>query len=235
MRTLRILCSLQLRFLNFPTRKSSSCPTCVFFKFSQTPKISRHFHSSWYLKCPLESTEAATAYSGADGSNSSSKNDASVETFYDPISGSIRTKRTYNNSSGVGGADSNFGNQSTDDPDLSSVQQRDEVDTRVFGEVIGSARRKGKGKGKEKIKTAWVCSDCGYSDGQWWGYCRSCKSSGSMKQISLDTCSGGKVTGHEVSENLVRSWLPNGTADGGPIRLTDVRSSLSYLNWRVPL
>lgn len=239
MRTLRILCSLKFRLLSLPTRKSSSSPTCIFFKFSQTPKFSRHFHSSWYLKCPQESTEAATAYSG-DGSNSwsdysTSKKEASVETYYDPISGSIRTKRNYNHSNKVGEDESNFGYQSIGDPDLSTVQKRDEVGTTVFGETIGSGRRKGKGKGKEKIKTTWVCSECGYSDGQWWGYCRSCNSSGSMKQLALDTGSGGKVTGHEVSENLVRSWLPNGTADGGPIRLTDVKSSLSYLNWRIPL
>ncbi|KAJ1430373.1 hypothetical protein SESBI_07871 [Sesbania bispinosa] len=36
-------------------------------------------------------------------------------------------------------------------------------------------------KANEKIY--WVCSNCGYTTGQWWGVCGSCSVSGTMKEF----------------------------------------------------
>lgn len=94
-----------------------------------------------------------------------------------------------------------------------------------------------KKKGKEKIY--WVCSNCGYSAGQWWGLCRSCSESGTMKEFHETKSSdadGGKVSGFAVLEDGVGSWLPH--QKGGelrPLRLAEVNRGLDHLHWRIPV
>lgn len=92
----------------------------------------------------------------------------------------------------------------------------------------------GSGK-KGKSKLVWVCSHCGYSNGQWWGTCRSCNKVGTLKQFSVsDDVEGGKVNGFEASENAIRSWLPK-QKQSGPVRLSEVSRSANNLNWRIRL
>lgn len=245
MRALRILYSHKHNLLSLTSPKSSSSPSFISCKFRQNPKFSRQLHSSQHRKFPLESPDASTADS-ADGSSSwstlspsTSKYDAPVETFYDPISGRITTKRDFNDSGNNKEAKPNSTNQRDGDSNLSAFDHGEAAGTRLYGEIIGnSSTGKAKGRGKGKSKTTWVCSDCGYSDGQWWGYCRSCNATGSMKQFSLaadSSGSDGKVTGFQVSENLMKSWLPEQSVDAGPIRLTDVKKGLNSLDWRIPL
>ncbi|KAI6671830.1 hypothetical protein NL676_006715 [Syzygium grande] len=90
---------------------------------------------------------------------------------------------------------------------------------------FGGGRSSYAGSGKKgKKKGCWVCSDCGYADGQWWGSCRSCRSAGTMKQFAVEENGGGseKVRGFEMSENVVRSWMPQRAGEVRPLRLTDV-------------
>ena len=92
----------------------------------------------------------------------------------------------------------------------------------------------GSGK-KGKSKVVWVCSDCGYSGGQWWGTCRSCNKVGTLKQFSVpDDVEGGKVYGFEASENAMRSWLPK-QKQSGPVRLSEVSRGTNHLDWRIRL
>ncbi|KAJ9130028.1 hypothetical protein P3X46_035054 [Hevea brasiliensis] len=97
------------------------------------------------------------------------------------------------------------------------------------GKIVGSRK-----KGKSKI--IYVCENCGYEDGQWWGICRECRLAGTMKQfIERDVGSAGKVSGMGVSENAVRSWLPQKVGDAQPLKLKDVNQKMDQLNWRIPL
>ena len=94
-----------------------------------------------------------------------------------------------------------------------------------------------RGRKKGKSKVFWVCSDCGHSDGQWWGACRECNKVGTMKQFSEGESGigGWRASGFEVSENVVRSWLPQQPTETQPQRLTDVNRGINQLNWRIPL
>ncbi|XVE88791.1 hypothetical protein DITRI_Ditri19aG0097200 [Diplodiscus trichospermus] len=93
------------------------------------------------------------------------------------------------------------------------------------GDIIGN-KKKGKGKFK------WVCEHCGFSDGQWWGVCRSCDHSGTMKRFSERETTN---TGLEFSETVSRSWLPKPAGDVEPVRLTDVYRGIKKMNYRIPL
>ncbi|KAJ8535894.1 hypothetical protein K7X08_034295 [Anisodus acutangulus] len=100
---------------------------------------------------------------------------------------------------------------------------------RVY-EVTGDGSKK-KGKGKSKI--VWVCSDCGYDDGQWWGICKQCNGVNTMKRFSEEV--ERPKNGFEVSEKVTRSWLPHQSVKDVPTKLTDVNKGINQLNWRIPL
>jgi len=94
------------------------------------------------------------------------------------------------------------------------------------GVVIG-----GKKKSKEKVE--WVCSNCGYSAGQWWGVCRSCNVSGTMKEAKFT--SDSMISGFSVLEDGVGSWLPQQEGELRPLRLAEVNRGLNHHHWRIPL
>ncbi|MFS7936332.1 putative DNA repair protein RadA [Helianthus anomalus] len=150
------------------------------------------------------------------------KEPITVSTVYDPVTGCMVTK-------------------SNEEPDK---QQRGErllnsdyadalKDDRSYGSVMEGFGG-GKKKSKSKSKSVWVCSECGYSDGQWWGYCRECKNVNTMKEL-VDVVDSGKTNGFQVSEKLVQSWLPKGAGEAVPLRLTDVNRGVNHSDWRFPL
>lgn len=155
-----------------------------------------------------------------------------MSTIFDPVTGSLVTKR----------APKSKHTESESDNDPYKLSESDYADAlkddRSYGNVVkanhGSGSRFGANKKKSKSKSTWVCSDCGYTDGQWWGYCRECKSVGTMKEFT-EIDNGGKTSGFQVSENIVKSWLPKGSGEAGPMRLTDVNRGINHLNWRFPL
>lgn len=93
----------------------------------------------------------------------------------------------------------------------------------TVGEFVGVKR-----KGGKSSRVVWVCSDCGYEDGQWWGSCRSCRAVGTLKKFS-DVKSGGE---RHVEE---RTWLPQKTEGVRPLRLRDVNRGIDVMDWRIPL
>ncbi|KAK9666019.1 hypothetical protein RND81_14G153700 [Saponaria officinalis] len=96
----------------------------------------------------------------------------------------------------------------------------------------------GRGK-KGKSKVHWVCSDCGHSEGQWWGTCKSCNKAGTLKQFSVseNEVGNGRVSGYQASENVMkRSWLPEQmVGQNVPVRLADVNRGINHLEWRIRL
>lgn len=99
-------------------------------------------------------------------------------------------------------------------------------------EVGGGGKKK---RGKDKIN--WVCSNCGYTAGQWWGVCRSCGVAGTMKEFHEPKTSdaGSKVNGFVVLDDGVGSWLPHQEGEMLPLRLAEVNRGLNHLHWRIPL
>ncbi|XP_031283105.1 uncharacterized protein LOC116141763 [Pistacia vera] len=79
---------------------------------------------------------------------------------------------------------------------------------------------KKKGKGNS---VSWVCADCGHTEGQWWGMCRSCESVGTMRRFSEGDSGNGRVVEPQKPEKVQ------------PKRLRDVNKGISQLNRRIPL
>ncbi|TKY64426.1 DNA repair protein RadA-like [Spatholobus suberectus] len=118
-------------------------------------------------------------------------------------------------------------------------------------EEFGKGKGKGKGKGsgrvmggggfviggkkKAKEKVQWVCSNCGYSAGQWWGVCRSCSVSGTMKEARFSDDADYVISGFSVLEDGVGSWLPQQEGELRPLRLAEVKRGLDHHHWRIPL
>ncbi|KAI3761604.1 hypothetical protein L1987_52024 [Smallanthus sonchifolius] len=144
-----------------------------------------------------------------------------VSTVYDPVTGSLVTKPV---------AKSNH-----TEPESNSDYADALKDDRSYGSVLKSNQGSWSGnKKKSKVKSTWVCSKCGYADGQWWGYCRECKGVNTMKELT-EVDNGGKTNGFQVSEKIVRSWLPKGAGEAVPLRLTDVNRGVNHSDWRFPL
>ncbi|KAL8256713.1 hypothetical protein R6Q59_028754 [Mikania micrantha] len=152
-----------------------------------------------------------------------------VSTVYDPVNGCLVTK-----SIAKSAGDSDKHSEKLSNSDYADALK----DDRSYGSVLkanqGSWSGFGASKKKSKIKSTWVCSECGYADGQWWGYCRECKSVNTMKELT-EIDNGGKTNGFQVSEKMVQSWLPKGAGNDVPLRLTDVNRGVNHSDWRFPL
>ncbi|XP_050884262.1 uncharacterized protein LOC127087413 isoform X2 [Lathyrus oleraceus] len=95
-------------------------------------------------------------------------------------------------------------------------------------------------RGTGKVKTQWVCYDCGYTAGQWWGTCPSCNMVGTMKEFheakASDAVDSSKLrSGLSVSEDAVRTWLPQRSDQLQPVKLSEVNSGFNEKGWRFPL
>ncbi|KAE7999166.1 hypothetical protein FH972_003631 [Carpinus fangiana] len=163
-------------------------------KSLSVPRLSRHLHSAFVLRC-------------AEPSRSPAHNEPSETTtrrgwsIYGRAPGRLPSQTVNSSSDGNEGA----------------KRPNDRV-----GNVV---RNKKKGKGKVN----WVCNECGYSDGQWWGSCRECNAAGTMTRFSEGNSSVS------VSEAASASWLPQHAGEVRPLRLTDVSRGVSRPDWRIPL
>jgi DNA repair protein RadA/Sms len=95
-------------------------------------------------------------------------------------------------------------------------------------------------RGTGKVKTQWVCSNCGYTAGQWWGTCPSCTMVGTMKEFHEAKLSDGvdnnKVrSGISVSEDAMGAWLPQRGDHLHPVKLNEVNRGFNEKGWRFPL
>ncbi|XP_022715059.1 uncharacterized protein LOC111274578 isoform X2 [Durio zibethinus] len=213
--------------------------------------LSRHFHSS-NARLALNSPETDgthethrvwTAFEPLTGelytssSSRESSNQYDESGSEDGANADFETEGTYGKAKSANLSDgekaqkgfSDFNNRSR----YSSNENADEMSRKkafsgnelVFGDIVGN-KKKGKGK------VRWVCEYCGYSDGQWWGVCRSCDNSGTMRRFSeVET----KNRGLEFSETVVRSWLPKDAGDVEPVRLVDVTRGIKKMDYRIPL
>ncbi|XP_024971784.1 uncharacterized protein LOC112510553 isoform X2 [Cynara cardunculus var. scolymus] len=177
-------------------------------KHPQFHKIYRGFHSTNHLFIEESST---------------------VSTIYDPVSNRLVTTRVANSKPSEGESDKDAYRSSNSDY-VDALK-----DDRSYGSVLKANQGFGVvSKKKSKSKSTWVCSECGYTDGQWWGYCRECRNVNTMKEFT-ESDNGGKTTGFQVSEKIVKSWLPKGSGDAVPMRLTDVNRGINQSDWRFHL
>ncbi|KAF9593980.1 hypothetical protein IFM89_026651 [Coptis chinensis] len=88
-------------------------------------------------------------------------------------------------------------------------------------------------KKKGKSNTHWVCSHCGESFGQWWGGCRHCGATGTLKVFTEADDFTSKLTGFG-SEKGVGSWFHQNHGEMLPQRLTDVNKGINQMTWRIP-
>uniref|UniRef100_A0A7N0ZW17 RecA family profile 1 domain-containing protein n=1 Tax=Kalanchoe fedtschenkoi TaxID=63787 RepID=A0A7N0ZW17_KALFE len=166
-----------------------------------------------------------------------------VRTSYDPILGKIVTEKVPRREEDTC---KNLGGEVKDDGLAIKLQEQESLGKSSRGsekngaasyrEIMGNSSSSiGKKKGKNKV--SWVCSDCGHSEGQWWGTCRACDTVGTLKKFSEEVyCgNGAKKRGFEVSENAVKSWLPQKAGQAQPISLADVSRGVNQLDWRIPL
>ncbi|CAL5439604.1 unnamed protein product [Camellia sinensis] len=230
MRALRTLYAHKhLRILR--SQKPPSFPTLISSKsFPPNPKFSlqRTLYSTPHLLC----NESTSSNSWATLNSPRTESKSSVNTVYDPVSGSLVTSRGSKRNNNDGESELSNGDE--------DVSKRSHGDVRRGNLGGGSEKRLGFGeilvnKKKGKSKEQWVCSDCGHSDGQWWGSCRACNSVGTVKKFTEVESDGGKGSGFEVSNNVVKSWLPTLSGEVVPMRLTDVNRGINQLNWRIPL
>ncbi|KAL6996371.1 hypothetical protein U1Q18_006500 [Sarracenia purpurea var. burkii] len=255
MRALRALYAHHLR--NMSAQKRPPSPLALLScKSSQNPNFSRQFrylpkrtiHSTTHRFGKESSVEAAdvpdswsSSSNSWDSSHDSSRNatDPSVSTVYDPLSGRLVTRRR-RSKLGAEYQESELNNGDENRSSSSSSNHEDDSKDRIYGSVRrwnlkgGSEAFVGNRK-KGKTKVSYICSNCGNSDGQWWGMCRACGSSGTLTRFVEGVYDGGKTSGFEVSEKLVRSWLPQKPTETVPLRLTDVNRGINQLNWRIPL
>ncbi|KAK0598175.1 hypothetical protein LWI29_032268 [Acer saccharum] len=101
----------------------------------------------------------------------------------------------------------------------------------TVGDFVG-VRRKGKSS-----RETWVCADCGHSDGQWWGTCRSCHSVGTLKKFFEVKSSERHAEERTwlLQKGEERTWLPQKTEEVQPMRLQDVNRRINQQDWRIPL
>ncbi|CAA0821114.1 Unknown protein [Striga hermonthica] len=210
-------------YLRTLTAQAVTC--CKARNYPQQPK---KFHSTLNRRLPSSPTAAdettASVWSAFPGStrtppsDPTSRQTPAVETVYDPTTGRVVTKR-----------ESSGASQELEPVSRSSSI---EVSSRVYRDVVGSSSVNSSVRKKGKIRSVFVCESCGYSDGQWWGSCRECGTTGTMKRYTVESALEKKGTGAPVPENLERSWLPK---EAAPIRLSDMSNRIEESNWRIPL
>ncbi|GER46956.1 DNA repair protein radA-like protein [Striga asiatica] len=217
---MRVFRSLYLRTL---TGQAVTC--CKSRNYPQQPK---KFHSTPNRRLPSSPTAAdettASTWSAFPGltrtppADPTSRQTPAVETVYGPTTGRLVTMR-----------ESSGASQEVEPVSRSSSI---EVSSRVHRDVVGSSSVSSSVRKKGKVRSVFVCESCGYSDGQWWGSCRECGMTGTMKRYTVESAQEKKGTGTLVPENLERSWLPK---EAAPIRLSDVSNPIEESNWRIPL
>ncbi|KAL5756007.1 hypothetical protein ACOSQ2_020753 [Xanthoceras sorbifolium] len=192
----------------------------------QFPRFSRQFHSTSLRLFSAE--ESSPDSDGPTGAQSTPR----VWSIYDSSTAGLVTRseclpepeqepELQSESSRDGGDDlgrEKKNQRSHGDSERSQVRGKTGYAVKDFVGV----KRKGKSS-----KVTWVCADCGHSDGQWWGSCRSCHGVGTLKQFSEVKSGERHVEG--------RTWLPQKMEGVQPMRLRDVNRGINQLEWRIPL
>lgn len=190
-------------------------------KLISTPpstRTHRPFHSSNRLR-------------NDESPSSSDANQSKAWAVYDPVSDSFVTT-TFEDGDPTSGGETLNAKESAPKRFISASGSRavKSVPARAAG-GMGYAMKKKAGK----TRVHWVCGDCGESFLQWWGTCQSCDAVGTLKKFAKSERIGNNARGFEISENAIRSWLPQREAELRPRRLRDVNKGINPLEWRIPL
>lgn len=236
MKVLRAIC-IHKHLLGPANGKLISNSSRISFQSVKNPTFSRHFHSTRSHLCSEESSLGINAPKAEKDQSLNGK--ARVWSVYNPVSDRVVTQRVTNSNDGqISEGETNMG--------LSSLEEAVEAlpEERTYGSTKKSKLGQGslsvgnivRNQKKGKAKTSWVCNNCGNVTGQWWGTCRSCHAVGTLKQFS-EANYGDKdtISGFEVSENVLRSWLPQQKDEAGPMRLTEISRGMSQQDWRIAL
>lgn len=230
MKSLRTIFLSRKHFLISTTSSSFYTQSLISYRSRLNPNSSLFHYAGRFNAAQL----STVGVDGISGSGSEVGKGRDVWTIYDPVTSKLLTQRLKSSSDGKE-PEPSIGNESYG---ASSRNEVRESATKV-GLGGGSIQRPNLGKivgtKKKKSKVSWVCSNCGHNEGQWWGTCRSCDMVGTLKQFSEGGDNGGGSRGFEVSENVVRTWLPKQATDVHPLRLTDVNRGINTLDWRLPL
>ncbi|BFG24368.1 hypothetical protein CerSpe_106420 [Prunus speciosa] len=247
MRALRAIYTHKL--LNPTTHKSLSKPSLTPLQSLQNPNFSRHFHSTCRLQRPEEPSTVTDSLK-TETNSSSSGEIRRVWSVFGPASHTLVTPRVANKISDVQEprreSESESESESETQKGLSSLRngaeesERDKTPRNVKKANSGTGNYREMARSNKKggkVKTSWVCSSCGETYGQWWGACRSCQTMGTVKRFSesVEDADGGKVSGFQVSEKVVRSWMGKEAGEGGPMRLADVNQGFTVIDRRIPL
>ena len=230
--------SIHKHFLTPQNRKFTSNPFHICSQSIHYTSFSSQFHRRFGSQAPSLSFEAPNGGNHSNPDGKSSK----VWTFYDPLSGRLVTEKVRDRSGGEQlGGETQKGLSGLEDgveEDLSEQKSYGAVkkaksggiEKVSYGDILGY-------KKKKKSKTSWVCSSCGYTDGQWWGMCRNCDAQGTMKEFSEGDALGScvKINGSSGVSEKAGSWLRKPEDQVLPIRLKDVKSGVTDPDWRITL
>lgn len=236
MKVLRAIC-IHKHLLGPANGKFISHSSSISFQPVQNPTFSRHFRSTRSHLCSEESSLGINAPKTEKASSLNGK--GRVWSFYNPVSDRVVTQRVTN---------SNDGQISEGETDMGSSSLGEALETSPEDRTYGSTKKSKLGQGslsignivrnkkKGRARISWVCNNCGNVSGQWWGTCRSCHAVATLKQFSeANYGDNDKISGFEVSENVVRSWFPQQKDEAGPMRLTEVSRGMSQQDWRIAL
>ncbi|KAJ1385993.1 P-loop containing nucleoside triphosphate hydrolase [Sesbania bispinosa] len=119
------------------------------------------------------------------------------------------------------------------------VEEEEKPSGRMLNLKKGQIRSIVETKKTGKVKAQWVCSNCGYVAGKWWGTCPSCGIIGTMKEFheaKISDADNNKFrNGLAVSEDAVGLWLPQRPDQLHPIKLSEVNRGFNLQDWRIPL
>ncbi|KAF4362125.1 hypothetical protein F8388_023977 [Cannabis sativa] len=232
MRALRAV-SIHKHLLTLYNRKLTYNP---FHFSSHYSTFSRQIHRRFGSQASSLSFEVPNGQNDPKPERKPSK----VWTVYEPLSGRLVTEKIQKGSGEE---------ESGDETEKSSSSSEDGVEELLEQRTYGSVKNAKSGgiekinlrgivgnKKKKKNKICWVCSSCGYTDGQWWGMCRSCKAQGTMTEFSEgDAFAGGaEIPGLGMTEKT-GAWLPQSEDQVLPMRLKDVKRGISHPGWRISL
>ncbi|KAJ3683644.1 hypothetical protein LUZ60_013871 [Juncus effusus] len=238
---------LHLRRLYRRRLLSPNITQTVNFPFNPT-LLRSSFASSNRFSSPLASFKETNESNDEDEIN----REHDVTTYFDPIQGTIVTKEPeFDKFVGSFSSIGEFPTQAK----RNGSEREEEREGEQTGRKIWEKRHKSRNNRAEtpqktnswsnsvirkpkgaKTRVSYVCDSCGANFSQWWGTCRSCGTIGSIKSF---TESGPELSevkrGAELSEAVVRSWLPQKAGTLVPKSLTEINKGRDQSEWRIPL
>ncbi|TKY48225.1 DNA repair protein RadA-like [Spatholobus suberectus] len=139
------------------------------------------------------------------------------------------THKPVNQTTGSWSSYGNVFDRPVSQPVPSDQSDEDENPSSERAQSVAVTKRKG------KVKTQWVCDNCGYTTGKWWGACPFCEVSGTMTEFHESKLTDKPRGGLAVCEDAVGLWLPQRSEELRPVKLDEVNRGFNHEKWRIPL